>query len=121
MTDIKQTEAGDIDITNNEATFIESTDEVVQLLRQRLRTFFGEWFLDTEIGVPYHQEILKKNPNPTAMDAAFKNEILNTPGVIELTQFEMDIDPATRNLTLTFQCIATDGIIDFSEILGVSI
>ena len=28
----------------------------------RLRTFLGEFWLDQSIGIPYFQEILKKNP-----------------------------------------------------------
>jgi hypothetical protein len=73
--------------------------------------------LDTTIGVPFHQEIFKKRPNPISVEAAFKNEILNTPGVLALSEFEMTIDEATRELTVTFKAVGTEGIIDFSEVL----
>ena len=46
MTDILQDDDGDINVTNNRLGFVNGADEVEQLLRQRLRTFFGEWFLD---------------------------------------------------------------------------
>lgn len=118
MTDILQTVDGDFAIVNNDTQFVNGADEVMQLLRQRLRTFLGEWFLDTTIGVPYFQDILKKNPNPVSVDAAFKNEILNTPGVLELSEFEIDIDAATRVATVTGRAVVTDGIIDFSEVLA---
>jgi len=117
MTDIAQDEFGDILVTNNKLTFVTGSAEVVQLLRQRLRTFLGEWFLDTTIGVPYFEEIFKKNPNPVSIDAAFKNVILNTPGLLELSEFELDVDAATRTLTVTLRAVVTDGIIDFSEVL----
>ena len=117
MTDIRQDVDGDIYLVNNRLDFINGADEVVQLLRQRLRTFLAEWFLDTTIGVPYFQEIFKKNPSPVSVEAAFKNEILNTPGVLELSEFELDIDTASRHLTVTGRAVVTDGIIDFSEVL----
>ena len=117
MTDIAQDLDGDITVDSNNLAFANGSDEVQQLLRQRLRTFLGEWFLDTTIGVPYFQEIFKKNPNPIAIEAAFKNEILNTPGVLELAEFELDIDSALRQLTVTARMVVTDDIIDFSEVL----
>lgn len=119
MTDIRQTEDGDIYVAKNTLTFINGGDEVVQLLRQRLKTFLGEWFLDTRMGVPYFQEIFKKNPSPIAVEAAFKNVILATPGVLELSEFSLDIDSSLRELTVTLKAVGTDGIIDFSEVLTV--
>jgi len=119
MTDVAQEVDGDLKVVDNDIPFVNGNEEVQQLLRQRLRTFLGEWFLDLTIGLPYFQEILKKNPNTVAIDAAFKNEILNTPGFLELSTFELDINAAARQLTVTFTGITTDGIIDFSEILEV--
>lgn len=120
MTDIKQDPDGDIAIENGSPVIIDGGgDEVVQILRQRLRTGLGEWFLDTTIGVPYLQSIFKKNPSPVAIETAFKNEILNTPGVLELSEFELDVDASTRTMTLTFRVIGTDGPIDFSEVLSI--
>ena len=118
MTDILQTEDGDIDVTSNDLSFVTGSDEVKQLLRQRLRMFLGEWFLDTTKGIPYFQSILKKNPNPVSIDSAFKNEILETPGILELFEFELNVDASLRKLTLDFRAVSTDGIIDFSEVLG---
>lgn len=118
MTDIGQTTDGDIDVTSNSPYLVTGVDEVEQLLRQRLRTFYGEWFLDTEIGVPYFQDIFQKNPNPVSIESAFKNVILNTPGFQELSEFQLDIDASLRSLTLTFSGISTSGIIDFSEVLA---
>jgi len=117
MTDILQDEDGDVNVTNNQTSLVNGANEVMQLLRQRLRTFLAEWFLDTTIGIPYFQDIFKKNPSPIAMESAFKNEILNTPGVLELSEFELEVDPSLRTLTVTGRAVVTDGIIDFSEVL----
>src|SRR6478752_2230488 len=60
---------------------------VLQDILTRLRTFQGEWFLDTTIGVPYYQTILVKAPDMTAIATALKDQILSTPGVLTLNQF----------------------------------
>ncbi len=105
----------DIVIQNNDATLITGRDEIAQVLRQELRVFLGEWFLDTAEGIPYFQEILKKNPNPSTVDAIFKNKILSTPGVIELLSYSLEING--RNLSLSFSASTQEGIIDFNEVL----
>lgn len=119
MTDVAQEEGGDLKVVNNDIPFVNGIEEVQQLLRQRLRAFLGEWFLNTTIGMPFFQQIFLKNPNSVAIEAAFKNEILNTPGILELSEFELDIESGPRQLTVTFSAISTDGLIDFSEILVV--
>lgn len=119
MSSLKQAANGDIVIADNQFSFVTGVDEVVQLLRHRLRTFLGEWFLDNTIGVPYFQDIFKKRPNPIAIEAGLKNEILSTPGVLELLKFDIDVDPTTRKMTVDASILVSDEIIDFSEVLGI--
>jgi len=94
-------------------------EAIQQHLAQRLRTFLAEWFLDRRVGVPYYEQILIKNPNPSALDTIFKSVILNTPGIQELLEFDIQIDDQTRELTLEFRANTIDGEIDFTEVLGV--
>lgn len=117
MSDLLQDTYGDLTFTNNSLTFVEGADEVVQRLRQRLRTFLGEWFLDTSLGVPYFQEILKKNPQQGVVDAILKKHIVNTPGVINLLEYVFVVNTAERTSTLTFKVLSVDGPIDLEEIL----
>lgn len=113
MASIAIDSTNDILITNNELTLITGVDEVAQVLRQKLRVFQGEWFLDTREGIPYFQEILKKNPNPVTVDSLFKKEILNSPGIIELQSFTLDI--VGRTLSLKFTALTIYGILLFNE------
>lgn len=115
MTTVKLNQANDIVIEENVIVLIDGRDEIAQTLRTRLRVFLGEWFLDTREGVPYFEEILKKNPDPGRVDAIFKNEILTSPGVVELITFKLDI--TGRKLTLEFTARTDDGIIEFNEVL----
>lgn len=115
MTSIRIGQDNDIQIDNNNLTLIGGREEIAQILRQRLRVFLGEWFLDTREGIDYYGEILKKAPDPGQVDALFKNEILTSPGVIELIEFNLDIEG--RQLQLSFAARTEDGIINFDEAL----
>ena len=115
MSSIKINSSNDIEIINNDLFLIEGRDEIAQVLRQELRFFLGEWFLNTDGGIPYLQEILKKNPNASTIDAIFKNKILESPGVIELTEYELTLEK--RKLTLVFKARTEEGIITFNEVL----
>lgn len=115
MSDLLQDTYGDLVFTSNVLTFVEGADEVVQRLRQRLRTFFGEWFLNTSLGIPYFQEILKKNPQQGVVDAILKKHIVNTPGVIKLLEYAFETNASARTSTLTFKVLSVDGPIELEE------
>lgn len=92
-------------------------DAIEQSLKQRLKSFAGDFFLDLREGVPYFQQILRKNPDPIIVDSAFKKVIINTVGVIKLLSFSMDLDDSTRELTVSFKVETQEGEINFSEVL----
>ena len=117
MSDIKLGTDGDLDTTNNDLTIITGLDEVTQRLRQTLRTFQGEWFLNLEFGVSYYQDILKKNPNLDVISTVLKNAILSVPGVLDLLEFVFDFDIVSRILTVDFTVRASEGEITINEVL----
>jgi hypothetical protein len=47
-----------------------------------IRTFLGEVYFDTSVGVPYLQEILGKNPPLTLLKAQFEKAALTVQGVV---------------------------------------
>jgi len=108
---------GDISIIEGVIALNDENTAIAQHLRSRLRTFFGEWFLDISVGVPYFEQILIKNPNPVSVDSILKKEILETDGILELLTFDLDLNPTTRELTLTFQARTITGSVDFSEVI----
>ena len=87
MSDIKIDSSGDIEESNGDLSLTTGTDSIDQFLRQKLRTFFGEWFLDNRVGLPYFQQIFQKDFDIDIIDSAFKREILTTNGVLELLEF----------------------------------
>lgn len=119
MSGFKCDESGDILIAQNKFSIVTGVDEVIQNIRQRLRTFLGEWFLNIGLGVPYFEDIFIKQPNALSIEAAFKNEILKTTGVRELIEFDFTLDETNRTLEYTFSALVLDEIIDFSEVVSI--
>lgn len=117
---LKLDSSGDIAIENNELVFVEGSQEIQQLVSQRLSTFMGEWFLDITIGLPYYQHILVKQVNPTVVNAVIVREIITTDGFKELTFFQMDYDESTRTLDVEFEGYVEDdpNLIEFKVNLG---
>jgi hypothetical protein len=97
---------------------VDGEQAIAQHLAQRLKTFMGEWFLDLRVGVPYLQQVLVKNPDPIVLDSVFKSEVINTPGIVELRKFDLQIDAGTRQLRLECKAVSDAGtIVSFSEVL----
>lgn len=71
---------------------------VGQHVRQRLKTFSGEWFLDAEAGVPWLDDILGRGYDAALAEAIIKAEILQTHGVEEITSFSVSFDDERREL-----------------------
>jgi hypothetical protein len=108
----------DLVMSDTDLRIVTGADAIRQHLCQRLKTFMAEWFLDLRIGVPYFQHVMTKNPDPVVIDSAFKSEIINTPGIVELLSFDLRIDAGTRRLQLVFKAAADDGaVISFNEVL----
>lgn len=122
MSDILLDEiTGDIKVVAN--TLILTTD-IGLLVRQRLQirldTFLGEWFLNSEIGVPYFQTLLKKPYKELLTDSIFKGVILETEDVISITKFETTFDAKTGVYTLNFSVLdSTNSELDITILQAV--
>jgi hypothetical protein len=107
--DLKLDDDHDLAIENNAVVLVSGAQEVRQRLIERLLTFQGEWFLDTTIGVPYYQDILKKAVDAAVIEAIFKTEIIETPGILELLDFDTDYSASTRQFDVAFVVRSTTG------------
>lgn len=81
---------------------------VGQHVRQRLMTFAGEWFLDTNVGVPWLNEIFAKQYDPALAEAVVKASIYETDGVISIETFSVSFSRTTRNLRISSVDVTTD-------------
>lgn len=103
MKDIKlNLNTHDLDLSNFQLEFVEGLDYYRQKVTVVLKFFYGEWFLDTTLGIKYFEEIFVKNPNFTLIDNLFKIAILEIDGIIELIAYDSVYDRQNRKLTITF-------------------
>ncbi len=58
---------------------------VAQDVASALRTFLGECWYDTTIGVPYWQQLLGYSPTQAQVEAALSTAALTVPGVVSAT------------------------------------
>ncbi len=107
-------EQGDHDWKLVDGTTIILCETEQELTRQRvainLKLYLGEWFADTQLGIPYFQSIFGKGTRE-ATDAILKAAIIDTEGVVRLTNFESTIDNSTRAYSVTFKAITETGSI----------
>ncbi len=74
-------------------TLVDGLDSVRQRVRQRLLFLFGEWFLQTQSGVPHLQEVLG-NPNDLALIRRVITEhIIAVEDVTGVQDVEVSFDP----------------------------
>lgn len=88
-------------------------DALRQSLLIRLGFFKGEWFLDTDAGVPYFQELFanKQRKRQAAADAILKDAILSTPGVRRLLAYSSELG-ADRELLVEFTVLSEFGEVE---------
>ena len=108
---------GDFVIENNSLVEIDGMEAIRQHMTIRFQIFLGEWFLDTSIGVPWFRDVLVKNPSFNVVMQVLKDVILDTPGVLQIITFEFDYTEGTREVSLDFQALTTEGVLDFSQIV----
>lgn len=80
---------------------------VGQHVRQRLMTFYGEWFLDTEAGVKWLTQIMGKAYDPALAEAVVKAEVLDTDGVTGIEGFDIGFIKDRRQLDIKGIQVAT--------------
>lgn len=78
--------------------FAFGADAVGQHARQRTKFHQGEWFLDTEAGVPWLNDVLGKQPDTTLAEALLKAELLDTDGVTAIDALSVRFDRQLRSI-----------------------
>ena len=111
MADIKLTAEHDLDLTNAKLTLTDdsNSESLAQRLKIRLAMFKGEWFLDTDFGIPYFQEIFVKGMTKDQLDAIFMAKIRATPSILALSSFSSTLVGASRAYQMQFTVTTTNG------------
>jgi hypothetical protein len=98
------------DIVTRGQQFIREREEIAQTVLTRLRLFLGEYFRDVLDGTPWYEQILGKFTSLDAAEAALRNRIANTPGVIRITRFSTDFDINTRAYSVSAGILTVYGL-----------
>ena len=95
------TAAGDSTFgSGSTAFYVNNVQAVAQAIMTRLLLMSGECFLDVTEGTPYSTEILGRGTTGL-YDAAIKDRILGTEGVVDISAYSSFLNRATRALTVT--------------------
>jgi len=98
------------DIVTSGRQFTGGVEEVAQTVKTRLRLYLGEYFRDINDGTPWWESILGKEGTLSSKEAAIKNRIVRTDGVVRLVSFSTDFDINTRVYTVNAGILTKFGV-----------
>lgn len=113
--DLKLGGSHDLDLCR--LTLVDGAQRVRQQIEITLLTFLGEWFLDTEHGVPYFEQILKKAPNRAAAEAVIRAKVKDVPGVVSVSEMRLLLDSPARRFAVRAKVQTDEGLVE----IGVNV
>ncbi len=105
--DLKLTENGDISLT----------ESVRQAARVRLRWILSEWRFAPDLGFPWFEDVLVKNPNIGKIKALARNELMTIDGITNAEVYKVEFDKARRRAKF-FLTLTVDGETYQEEVEG---
>lgn len=99
----------DLYASGGRIALVAGADAIAQSIETRLLLFSGEFYLDTDAGFPWREEVFISSPDRERIESLAKAEILSVDNVRDLREFSMTIDPQTRQLRIEFVVDTTFG------------
>lgn len=87
----EMTAGGDYRFGGFNQFLIDSPEAVAQAINTRLKLYAGQWFLDTTEGTDWYGSVLGVGTQGIR-DLELQNRILNTPGVLNIVNYQSNID-----------------------------
>lgn len=122
MTGFKLSSDGDIDVDNSGKMLLLSTFQelVQQRLSIKLKTYKGEWWLDTTFGIPYRdtgdgKAIIGKGFTKADIDALYISAIREDSDVQSIEYFRTEYNPIFRTYSLSFEVKTVDALLNSSN------
>lgn len=124
MTDIYlDRDTNDIAIEDGDLVMIELEQLLaLQSVNMILRTFRGEWFLNTNFGVPYS---VNDNNDVSLLgmgisqkqevDATIKDAILSSPHIIKIVSYKSTMDQESGRFKIEVEASSKGGVIEINE------
>ena len=111
MMDLKLDGYHDLLIRDGRLVLVEGANQTAQQIKIALLTFFGEWFMDTTIGVPYFEQVLIKSPEKAKIENVFRRKILEVTNVKRVLALKTEFDRQARALMVSFEVQINNGVI----------
>lgn len=91
---------GDMTFGHGMANYARDSEACALNIRSRLLTILGEWFLDTDAGVPYLEQIFVRPSSLPLAESTLKKVILETTDVATLNSFDISLDHNSRQVAV---------------------
>lgn len=100
---------GDLHLLNGQIHFWDGGEARYQKCVALLQFFKGEWFLNSEEGIPYFQEIFKKGASDQVILSIFRKALLLAPGAVTVPLLAITRDRVARTARVEFRVEFSDG------------
>lgn len=111
----------DLVFENRDLTFVSGIDYYRQKVAIELQFFFGEWFLDTTLGIKFFEVVLIKNPDETLVNNLIKTAILDIDGMLEILEYDSVFDKVLRKFTITGKVLTDSGEFILDESFNIAL
>lgn len=101
----------DLALSAGDATMADGASRVRQGVEIALRIWLGEYFLDSDIGVPYLDTIIVKSPSLPSIEAALRAVIRSVAGVESVDSLIATMDRRARSLSVDFTATSRYGLV----------
>lgn len=110
-TDIKINADHDIDLTTP-MVLVSGGEHLMQRLHIKFKTLYGEWYLDTTIGLKLFEIAFRKNPEIKLIDNLFLLTLKEEPEVKSILSYESFFNSTTRVYNFNFKIESIYGILE---------
>lgn len=101
-TDILLDSTGDL-VIDSDIRFATGLNSISQGIRIRILTFFGEWFLNKEIGVRWFEDILGQPFDQSVVMSTIRDQIIATPNVLSIESLTASYESSIRTLKVNWK------------------
>ncbi len=108
----------ELDLSGGRLNFVSGPDETRQAIQTALSLVKGEWFLDTDAGVPLFERILVKGPNLALVKSVIRKTVLAVPRVTGVPVLEVTFNRAARSLAVQFTATSDAGTVSGPATVG---
>jgi len=104
--DFRLSESGDLDLdTSGTPYVVQGEDAVIQIVRQHLKLWVGNWFRNTDYGTDW-ASILKKSVRTDFISQVIAQSILQLDFVTDVVDVFVNLNKTTRQAQITYVLIA---------------